>query len=1044
MKEKWQENISTNNAGRPQKPMNKSQIISVLASAGTGKTYNLAKRYLYLLLSSNDNTSIKNIIAVTFTNKAAVEMKYRVIDYLKKAALSLDTGDFFDELELTKDKIAQRSAAVLKDIFKFYDNFNISTIDSFKNRILKSCAMSIDISPNFVIEQDYSDNLLFSLEIFLQKARTSENLRNIILQYLSQYLMKDSGWFPKNNIYNEIEKVFKESGNTGKDIMPYEGVPFRNEIASRSAAIIRKIKKFAVLLPNIQAKKYYSEAVEKVLSTGGKIFFSMDIPVRFAYETIKYIKDAKINAEADELWSEINKDIKSLCDFYMENYYSVYSYIYSKVAFEFDLRSKKDGIVFLNEINKKTVGFFEKDNTVMPEVYYRLSEKYKHFLIDEFQDTSLVQWVGIKRFLEESLAEGGTFFYVGDIKQAIYAFRGGEPEIFDAPSREFFSADVNIKTLNQNFRSGRTIVDFNNDIFSKENIERFLNEFYKKKNIECGFSKFIKTYSFLRQETPAEHNYGYIEIDVIDKTCENVKEKIKQRFINCVAQVSERFNPKDITTLCRANDEVLTVSSWLLENDFDVESSQTLNIRNNSVIKQIISLLMFINSPIDALSFSSFILGDIFSKISGIENVEFEKFIFACNKRNRAGTFYKTFQDRYENLWDKYFKDFFVKDGFAPVYELTLAALEKFKVTDNFSDSRAFIMRFLELVKDFETQGSGIKNFLEYFDDLKDNEESLYIKSALGNGIKVMTVHKAKGLQFPVVIIPFLKLSVKPDRKPYFDSSGNKIKLFNISKNITKFSHKAKEIYDREKISSLLSELNVTYVSMTRAEYELYAIVPPKSGISNNEIPVLLGNKALTSGVKQTYAQDNNGKDNIVKDSFDSGYKDIQKYLKNVDKTTLDINNSSKKNSIICYALSKITSLKNKNINDCISYALRITKRKFFFEDVKFCREKLNRLFATKKILDLFMHDEKYICNEKKIVNSAGETFRIDKLIVLDDEVITADFQISNDKEEKNKKQVEYRNTLIAEIYPGKKISAYIADIDTADCLLLKRQTLLL
>ncbi|OEG71640.1 hypothetical protein ATZ36_02485 [Candidatus Endomicrobiellum trichonymphae] len=1008
--------------------MNKSQIISVLASSGTGKTYNLAKRYLYLLLGSDDNTGIKNIIVVTFTNKAAVEMKYRVIDYLKKAALALDTGNFFDELKLTKDKIAQRSAAVLKDIFKFYDNFNISTIDSFKNRILKSCAMNIDLSPNFVIEQDYSDNLMFSLEIFLQKAQDSENLRNIVRQYLSQYLMKDSGWFPKNNIYNEIEKVFKESGNTGKDILPYGGVSFRDEIALRSTAIIEKIKRFAGLLPNIQAKKYYSDAVEKVLNAGREIFFSMDIPTKFAYETIEYIKDAEINTEADELWSEINKDIKSLCDFYMENYYGVYSYIYSKVALEFDLRSKKDGIVFLNEINKKTVSFFEKDNAVMPEVYYRLSEKYRHFLIDEFQDTSLVQWTGIKRFLEESLAEGGTFFYVGDMKQAIYAFRGGKSEIFDAASKEFLSMDVDIKNLNRNFRSGRSIVDFNNDIFSKENIKRFLNEFYKKKNIECNFSKFIEAYSFPRQETPTEHNYGYIEIDIIDKTCENVKEEIKQRFINCTFQVLKRFNSKDITVLCRANDEVFTVSSWLLENGLDVESSQTLNIRNNNIIKQIVSLLMFINSPLDVLSFSSFILGDIFSKISGIKSAEFEKFIFACNKRNRTETFYKTFKDRYENLWNEYFKDFFMNAGFAPVYELTLAALEKFKVTDNFSGSRAFIMRFLELIKDFETQDSGLKNFLEYFDGLKDNEDSLYIKSAFGNGIKVMTVHKAKGLQFPVVIIPFLKLSVKPAGKPYFDSSGDKIKPFNILKSITKFSRKAKEIYDREKVNSLLSELNVTYVSMTRAEYELYAIVPPKFGASNNAILALLGNNVLTSGIKQIRTQDNNGKDNIIIDSFGSGYKDIQKYLKSTDKTAVDINNSSKKSSIIHYALSKITSLKSKNINDCVSYALRITKRKFFFEDVEFCREKLNKLFMSEKILGLFLYDEKNIYNEKEIISSTGETFRIDKLIVLDDEVIIVDFQVLNSEEKKNKEQAERRSALISEIYPGKKISVYTAE----------------
>jgi hypothetical protein len=200
-----------------------------------------------------------------------------------------------------------------------------------------------------------------------------------------------------------------------------------------------------------------------------------------------------------------------------------------------------------------------------------------------------------------------------------------------------------------------------------------------------------------------------------------------------------------------------------------------------------------------------------------------------------------------------------------------------------------------------------------------------------------------------------------------------------------------------------------------------------------------LGNNVLTSGVKQTYAQGNKVKDDIVKDVFDFGYKDIQKYLKKVDKTALDVNTSGKKSSIIRYALSKITSLKNKNINDCVDYALKITKRNFFFEDVEFCREKLNRLFAAGEILDLFLYDEKNIYNEKEIVNPAGETFIIDKLILLDDEVILVDFQISNGREKKNKEQVECLDVLISEIYPGKKISAYTADIESADCLLSKR-----
>ncbi|MDR1511335.1 MAG: UvrD-helicase domain-containing protein [Endomicrobium sp.] len=1010
--------------------MNKSQIISVQASAGSGKTYSLANRYLCLLLGSDENIGIKNIIAVTFTNKAVVEMKYRVISYLKKAALCLNTGVFFDNLKLTKAKLAEKSGVILKDIFESYDNFNISTIDSFKNHILKSCAMNVDISPNFTIEKDYSDSLLFSLEIFFQKTQISEDLKGVVLEYLSQYLAKNLDWFPKDNIYSEIKKVFEKSGNIGKDILYDKKISLKKEMSLRSKVIISKVKELANLVSNLQIKKSYLVAIEKVLNSGQKIFFSMNIPEKFSYKIIEYKKNAEVSSEVNLIWEDVSNEIESLCDFYMESYYNIYSDIYSKVLFEFDKRAKREGIVFLNEINKKTVDFFKKNDAVMPEVYYRLSGKYKHFLIDEFQDINLVQWLGIRRFLEESLSEGGTFFYVGDVKQAIYSFRGGNPEIFNMMSKEFSVFDIDKKYLKQNFRSCKAIVDFNNDIFSRKNIERFLNEIYKDKYFECDFSRFIETYSFSKQDVTKKHDYGHVEIHIVDKTCENAKEEIKRKFVKCILHCLERFNAQNITVLCRTHCEILSVSSWLFENRIEVESQQTLIIKNNECIKQIVSLLMFIGSPLDVLSFSSFIIGDIFSKISGFGNYEFEKFIFKYNKQNRTETFYKIFRDEYEGLWDEYFESFFVQAGFIPVYELTIAILSKFKIVENFPESKAFVMCFLELIKDFEMQDSGIKNFLEYFDSLKNDSESLYIKSAFGNGVKVMTIHKAKGLQFPVVIIPFLSLSDKSLEKPYFDDSGEKIKLLNVSKNIVKFSKKAREIYGKEKINLLLSELNVLYVSMTRAEYEFYAIVPFKSGSSNNMVPTLLGNKDLVVGDKQIYNLEDIEENKIILDVFSSDYKDMQKYFKNASKTRFEIGNVKEKGSIIHYALSKIISLKNRNIDNSVNRVLRFTRRKFPFDDVEFVREKIYRLFASKEILNLFMHDSDIIYNEKEIVDVNGEVFRIDKLIVDNNEVTIVDFKSSSYAKKSNEKQLQGYINLISEIYPDKKISAYIVDIE--------------
>jgi ATP-dependent exoDNAse (exonuclease V) beta subunit len=1000
------------------------------ASAGSGKTYNLTKRYLHLLIGSCCSTSIKNVVAITFTNKAAIEMKHRIINYLKKAVLFLDIDGFFDDLGFTKNEIAKKSSFILRNILEFYDDFNIGTIDSFKNHILKSCAINIDISPNFKIEQDYSKNLLFALEAFLQKSKNFKGLSDIIVRYLTQYLMEDLSWFPKNNIYNEIRKVFERSGNVGKDIVLSEELNFGEKLLFKAKKIIHKVEKFSNYLSKINF--HYNKAVERVLEEGIKMFFSMQIPLVFAYKTLKYRKGAMANVVADELWREINEDIKSFCTFYMENYYDVYSDIYSKVALEFNKQSKKEGVIFLNEINKKTVDFFEKNNVLMPEVYYRLSERYKHFLIDEFQDTSFVQWVGVKRFLEESLATGGTFFYVGDIKQAIYFFRGGSAEIFNNVAKEFNFLNVDKKYLTQNFRSGKIIVDFNNSIFSKNNIERFLKEVYKDKNIEHDFSKFTEAYSFSRQRTPKENDYGYVEIFTIDKTFQNIKEKIKQEFIKCIFQVLGRFKLEDIAVLCRTKEEIFIVSSWLLENELEVESLQTLNIKNNNFIKQIVSLLMFINSPVDALSFSSFVIGDIFSKVTNIDKSVFEQFIFIFREKNKPGTLYKIFKYKYKHLWKEFFEIFFVKAGFIPVYELILAIICKFKITNNFPNSKAFVMCFLELVKNFEKQDSGLRNFLYYFNGLSDDEDSLFIKSTLGNGIKAMTVHKAKGLQFPVVIIPFLKLSERAVDKLYFDDSGEKIKLLNISKTIAKFSQKAKKLYTKAKLDSLLSELNILYVSMTRAEYEFYALVPPKYGTSNNLIPILFGNNNFIQGSKMRVLDRKfDRKDMIISDTFmGDGYRDIQKHFKGASKIKLDINKAEKKGIIVHYALSKIISLRNRDIDSTINQAIKFTERKFFSENVEFVREKIYKLFNSKRILKLFMYDENNIYNEKEIVNAYGETFRIDKLIISDDEIIVVDFKSSKRNEENNKKQVQNYLTFVAEIYPEKKSIAYIINVE--------------
>ena len=1005
---------------------NKARIISVQASAGSGKTYNLAKRYIHLLLDcggSRDHSGLRNIIAVTFANKAAVEMKYRVMEYLKKAALSLETDGIFEGIEDARSK----SARALEQILDNYDNFNISTIDSFINSILKACAINIDISPNFRIEKDYSRNLRFALDSFLRLSFMSEESKSVLLKYISQYMMSEkTGWFPKNDIYNEVEKVFVKSGNSGKKIAAGQS-GFDSGLAMRADSIVKKAELF---LKKFAGPEIYSNCLKAAQTAAQKrreLFYSPDkIPKAFA-AALKYKKNAVPDEAAQALWDEIRNEVSRLCMFYALNYYGVYSDIYLKIDAEFEAAAKKDELVFLHDINRKAMTLFEGSGAAMPEVYYRLSEKYKHFLIDEFQDTSPVQWAGIKRFLEESLAGGGTFFYVGDAKQAIYDFRGGSWEIFYKAVSEISLSGNEAVVLDRNYRSHKTIVEFNNRVFSRENIERYLNDLCGDEESAGCYGDLVTVYSHSRQSCHGAKQKGYVEIKILDARCEDPDKETRDVLTGMIKDIAKRFSLSDITVLCRSNAEVLRAGTWLLEEGFEIESSQTLNIRNNDIIKQIVSLMKFISSPMDGLSFSSFITGEVFCAAASVSPDEMHGFIFDFRSGKKQDVFYKAFENKYPEKWNEYFERFFVQAGVAPVYELVVSVLEKFAVAENFRESKIFVMRFLELVKEFEQTAGGLENFLEYFDALENNDEGLYIKASSGGGVKIMTVHKAKGLQFPVVIVPFLKLAHANIDRPLFEDGGEKINLTYLSADIAGFCPELKSLYERQKAKTLMSEMNVFYVSMTRAECELYAIVPPKAGSSNNTAALLLGGRDIKAGSKETYAV-KRFPSPAEADKSGQGYKEIKNYVKTGSGP--DINEAGRRGSMLHFALSEIKSLKGKDASCQVKRACSLAKRKFLYDDTDWMEEKLLDLLGDKRIFSFFNEEENEIFNELEIVDALGNTHRMDKVIRTRDSVIVVDFKSSNAKSEENRRQVAGYADLLKEAYGVREVCGYIIDIE--------------
>jgi ATP-dependent exoDNAse (exonuclease V) beta subunit len=1015
------------------------QIISVSASAGSGKTYALAKRYIELLFEN----PLKSVIAMTFANKAAVEMKYRAIEYLKKGALGLDAQDVFKDLSDVKEK----SAEILKAIFENYDNFNIGTIDSFKNFILKACAINLNMSPNYSIETKYEPYLALSVDAFIKEAAENISQKQTLIEYLDQYILSEkSGWFAKDDIFNEAKKVFDKASSYGKEIAQKGDISFSKLLPQKAQNLYELSLKLSEAIQKLNVHKNIFKTFEKIENKGFLYFQnSDDFSIYLFKPEINYNKNAQRDDRADELWIELRKGLIDLAGFEAENFYAIYSKIYGYISKEFDKQTQKNEIVPINEINRKALKLFSGSEASIPEIYYRLSEKYKHFLIDEFQDTNPAQWDGIHCFLKESIAEGGTLFYVGDRKQAIYDFRGADPRIFQEIKNYFSAYEFKENFLLKNFRSREKIVEFNNRIFSKENLEIGIIESLKKSKTDIDLGEILSVYESSKQSPYPSETGGYVEIVLADKTKDKTEEEdeegdaqddVKEIFLGFMDKIKDRFDFKDIAVLCPKNTQCQEAASWLSEKGYPFESAQNQSIKNNPTIKEIFSLLRFIASPIDKISFASFLLGGIFSKKTGMPVADLEKFLFENKTNDMFKSPYVDFRGGYPEIWKLYFEDFFSQAGLVAVYELAISILDKFDVLENFASERIFIMRFLELIKEFEKEDCGIRNFVDFFEDLAIDDEKAFIKTASGSGVQIMTIHKAKGLQFPIVILPFLSLSLKKMENPYFDVSGDEIELLKLTDGVKNLIPKMSDFYGLEKTKNFLSNLNALYVSMTRAKDEMYGIVGKKVGNSNNIAVHLLPLKdsnVIVYGepvLKERAQESQTSKADAKEDQ--TGYLDMQSAFE-FEGDYRDLSDQALKakesGTIFHYALSRIKSLKNADLDLLINQTCDFTLKKFPLENPLWIKEELKEIFTVKEIRNIFDYDEEAVSNEKEIIDAFGQTMRMDKIIESDKEILIYDFKSGDSQNEANKKQLLRYKKNLSEISPQKTIRVFIVDL---------------
>lgn len=991
--------------------------IQVLAaSAGSGKTSALSKRYIDFLLSSTIKTSPRNILAITFTNKAAMEMKVRVISNLKEIVL----GD---------SKQKGLAGKKLDELLDKYSDFKIQTIDSFLSSVIFSSALELGLSPQFEIVLDPFPALKFVLDELLSGVYSNgPNTRSFLnlLNELLQIEQEKVGWDVKRLILKNITSLRRQKLLKGQRLKTSFSL---KDMKERRRSLKESIESFlaAGQKDGLKFKKYFLDAAKNFLEDKeqpwGKDWFCKDMSAlcNKGAEPISYHKKA---------WEDIREDVGVLAEIAAHRHFAPFMNIIG--LFEKGVQSFKERqqTVFIDELNLLLGEFLDRGGEVVPEIYFHLGDRIAHFFIDEFQDTSRLQWESLLPLIEESLSKRGSLFYVGDKKQAIYSFRGGESALFDQ-AKKFESVEkLYEESRKENYRSRANIVSFVNRTFSLENLTRWAASCEIGKEI-ADLSLLGEIYADSAQRPDLKNKGGLVRVERISPEIalnkEGLEAEIKKHLVRLIKDdLLARFSPGKIAVLVRTNNEAAWITGLLASAGIPVASEKTLDISSNHLVCEIVSLLTFLDSPIDNFSFASFISGEIFLKATGLKREKIFSLLLKHRKPNRP--LYPLFRDEFKGEWQDYLEEHFNAVGFLPPYDLTGRILKRYGVFKNFPDEEGFFYQLLEVLKQCEGKGkNSLKEFLSRWSDEEEKKEDFQVVlPKYADAVQVQTIHKAKGLEFPVVIYPEAYLKKKAINEVY-EKSGNEFIPYRVNKDRIKVSPKLRRLYQKELAAQLIDELNAFYVAVTRPKDELYIFTPNyRDNKEQLPVPILFEEDVFILGqhLCQLPAAAREGQ----KHTYPPLTNEWQDKLCRLPIQTDDLadgkrRQAKQRGTLIHNFLAQIERLHLEHWREelvtlfsCLPEETIPLMRRFFDND------DLRRWFI--------LPDEVSIFCEKEIVSQNGQLYRADRVLVWPEKVVVIEFKSGEPRSKEHRRQLLGYLKLIAEIHPEKTLSGRLVYVD--------------
>lgn len=1022
------------------------------ASAGSGKTYALVQRLLMICLRyPNQQQSIRNILALTFTNKAANEMKERILTWLGNFSAEnfAENGDLkniqkafeAEGLKITIDELHVRSKKLLDYVLHNYSTLNIGTIDRFNSRLVRSFSYELGLAKNFNLEIEAEPFLIEAVDKMLDQIGENENISNSFMDYVDYSLENNERINLNKNLYDSAKEFVKDihyehlKSNQSFDDTNYEQIKntLRKEIvqnkkqsaelAAQSVELFRsrniEIEDFA------QGKNGIGGFFTKVQDFYAQKRPGFPFPTTLEESVINnYRKGASSKSKAKE------PEIFEILDQLLENRMRlILLYIETQkkekiLSALLPLKVNKDIQDELKKIEEENdLVLLSKFNILINEnlknepsafIYEKVGSQFQHYFFDEFQDTSELQWQNFVPLRDHSVStENTSFTLVGDPKQSIYRFRGGESKLMldIINKKELSPREADLLVLKDNWRSAKNIVQFNNELYR-----------YHSGGLQ---EEHRNIFGEDAEQSPKSQIEGRVKVSLIENltnedfyndTSEKMRKDIQESLDN-------GFKFSDITILCRGNFDIFSYSQKLgnlkvnyrgEETNIKTISDKGLTLELSNTLKSVIEFLRWEINPKNKPN-----LIMMMYYLNTLGRIHMADFTLEMKEILDIETHEEILQFIQNKYSLKLKQDNFPRFN---LYNFVEYYINEFAVENKETD---FLLNFLEMLFNFtQNAGASTKEFLKFWDE----EASGYTIQASENidAVQIMTIHKSKGLEFPIVFIPMMNKNRDSEFTNWFDTNNNDaLKSVNInqfSKNLEVYDEEIEAFNKKNSYKNLIDRLCLQYVATTRPVEQLFFYLQKANKTSNN-LELL------------EFFNDRNPENADEFDLYEVHPEMLKKNSK--DKTSLfktrDIQNlkniNENRSSIKIATPSKNYQVRNEKVRIGLFVHELLSKINTEKDTAKVLESYLlegqitldekNEIQETliqiiRKYSEFF--DEKWeVINEKDIIISEhgqSHIFRPDRILKSEEGYIIVDFK-TGEQTEKNERQIErYKNIL--------------------------------